>query len=550
MPSITLSKKELLKNLGKTEKELPETKLKNRISMLGTDLEGIEGDEISVEIFPNRPDMLSLEGFGRALASFIDIKPGLRKYDVKKSGEKVIIDSSVKKCRPYTACAIIKNLKITEEALKDIIMIQEKLHITFGRNRKRAAIGIYPMEHIKFPIHFKGLKPSEIKFQPLEARGEMTAKEILEDHPKGKDYAHLMEGLERYACFIDSNDEIMSMTPIINSHVTGKISEETTEVFVECSGFDFRILNETLNMIVTALADMGGDIYSLELDYGSKKEITPHLEPRKMKLDLGYVNKLLGLELTGKDAKAALEKMGFDYHEKTHEVLIPSYRTDIMHQADFAEDIAIGYGYENFEEEIPNVATVAKEASLEKFSRKVRNYLVTHNLVEAKGFSLISSLDLKKLNTKEKAVALANSVSETHDILRPNLLVSLLSNFNKNKRYEYPQRMFEIGRTFKHDKSLETGVHESTSLVIGIIGEDANFTSIRQIADSLLAALGIDAKYKPHNHSSFIEGRSALINDKGILGEISPLVITNFELEYPIAVLEIDLEGLFELINE
>jgi len=551
MPTITISKKELLKTLGKTTKELPDKELKDRISMLGTDLEGIEGDEISVEIFPNRPDLLSLQGFSRALSSFMSIKPGLKNYEVKSSGEKVIIDSSTKDCRPYTACAIIKNLKITEEVLKDIIMIQEKLHITFGRNRKRVAIGIYPMEQIKFPIYFKGLKPEEIRFRPLEARGEMTAKQILEDHPKGKDYAHLMTGLKRYACFIDSNNEIMSMTPIINSDKTGKISEKTTEVFVECSGFDFRIVNETLNMIVTSLADMGGKIYSIELDYKTTntRETTPNLKPKKMKLDLVYVNKLLGLELKEKESKKLLEKMGYGYDEKTKNALIPSYRTDIMHQVDFAEDIAIAYGYENFEETIPNVATIAEENSLEKFAKKIRNFLVSHNLVETKGFNLISSSNIKKLSIKEKPVVLANSVSDNHDILRPNLLGSLMTNFNKNKQYEYPQRMFEIGRTFKLDNGLETGVRESTSLVIGIIGEEANFTAIRQIADSLFSALGIDAKYESHSHPSFIEGRCATINNKGLFGEISPVVITNYELEYPAAVLEIDLEGLFELVK-
>ncbi len=145
MPSVTLNKKVFEKLVGK---KLDIEKLKDRISYLGTDLEGIEGDEINVEIFPSRPDMLSEQGFARAFSSFIGEKTGLRKYEVKDSGEKVIIDKSVAKVRPYTACAIVRNLKFDDENIREIIQIQEKLHITFCRNRKKAAIGIYPSEKV------------------------------------------------------------------------------------------------------------------------------------------------------------------------------------------------------------------------------------------------------------------------------------------------------------------------------------------------------------------------------------------------------------------
>ena len=137
MPTIKLNKSVFEQLVGE---ELPLEELKDRISMFGTDLEKIENDQIEVEIFPNRPDILSEQGFARAFSSFIGVKTGLRKYEVKKSGLKVIIDPSVKELRPYTACAIVKNLKFDQEGIKEIIKIHEKLHITYCRNRKKAAI--------------------------------------------------------------------------------------------------------------------------------------------------------------------------------------------------------------------------------------------------------------------------------------------------------------------------------------------------------------------------------------------------------------------------
>ena len=81
MPTIKLNKKDLLNLIGK---KLSDKELKDRISMLGTDLEEVNDNKVTVEVFPNRPDMLSSEGFARALSSFIGVKKGLKEYKVKK----------------------------------------------------------------------------------------------------------------------------------------------------------------------------------------------------------------------------------------------------------------------------------------------------------------------------------------------------------------------------------------------------------------------------------------------------------------------------------
>jgi len=548
MPTITLSKKELLKTLGR---KLSADELKERISMLGTDLEGISGDEINVEIFPNRPDLLSQQGFARAFAAYLGIKTGLKTYDVKKSGEQVIVDASVKKCRPYTACAIVKGLRITEERLKEIIQVQEKLHITFCRNRKRAAIGIYPLEHIAFPISFKGLKPSEITFRPLEARGEMTAKEILEEHPKGKEYASLLDGLERYACFVDGKGNIMSLTPIINSHLTGKITESTKEVFVECSGFDQRILDECLAMVVTALADMGGTIHSVELVYPNTKRTSPNLAPKRMKVDRAYINGLIGLTLKEPELKRLLERMGYGY-EQGH-ALVPAYRTDILHQADLAEDVAIAYGYDKVPETIPAVATIAQESPFAVFADKVCALLTGHGLLECKSYNLVNrDVQTTRMGVKMDVVKIKNPVSLEYDSLRAWVLPSLLETLERNRRHEYPQRVFEIGRVFAKKAGTETGVAEKERLAVALCGEDADYTAIRQLLDDLCAKLGLEPTYAETEHASFIPGRVARVSiqkeEVAYIGELSPKVLAAFGLTMPTVAFELDLTTVFKQI--
>ncbi len=548
MPTVTLNKTVFEELVGKT---LPLEELKDRISMLGTDLEGIEGDEIHVEIFPNRPDLLSEQGFARAFSSFIGVNTGLKQYNNTPSNQKIIIDPSVDGVRPKTACAIIKNITIDEEKLREIIQIQEKLHVTFGRNRKKCAIGIYPLDKIVFPITYKADKPKNITFQPLDFPKAISADRILEEHPKGKEYAHLLEGKQKYPFFIDAADNILSMPPIINSQTIGCVTDETKDLFIECSGFDFNTLSLCLNMVVTALADMGGTIETLTLEYGKETKTTPNLTPKEMKLDLDYVNKRLGLNLKEQEAQNLLERMGFGY--KDGNVLIPAYRSDILHQADFVEDIAIAYGYENFKEEIPNVSTIGEEAPLEKFAAKIRQILIGLQLTEAKNYHLATESDLNgKMGTDCPLIPLKNALGE-QDHLRNAILPSLLKTLTINQHHEYPQNMFEIGRTFSPGGDADTGIKETETLAVTLCHETTDFTEIKQILQAFADNLGVEIRVEETDHPSYIAGRAAniLINKKviGVLGEIHPQVLTNWEIIVPVTALELNLETLYENIK-
>jgi len=546
MPTITLNRKIVEELVGK---KLPLDKLKDRISMLGTNLEGINEKEIVVEIFPNRPDLLSEQGFARALSSFIGVKKGLRNYKSNKSGYRVVIDKSVKEVRPYTACAVVKNLKFSDERIREIIQIQEKLHVTYGRNRKKVAIGIYPLEKIKFPVNYIARKPIDIKFVPLESKDKLNGLEILKEHPAGKEYGYLLENERLFPIFIDANNEIMSMPPIINSDKTGKIVVDTTDVFIECSGFDFDVLSKCLNIIVTALADMKGELYDVELDYG-KKRITPDLSAERMKIDINYVNKILGLELKENEIRNLLERMGFAYNNK--EVLIPSYRTDILHQIDLVEDIAIAYGYENFKEEIPKLMTVGEEDKFEIFKNKVSEILVGLGLLEISTYN-ITNVDIqkKRMNCDVEIVELQNALTTDYNVLRSWMIPCLLNILTKNKHYDYPQNLFDIGIVFKGEKDE---VKEDCRLGVVLCSMKADFTRIKQVSDVLFSELGLIYEVREVEHGSFIKGRvgRVIVNGRKIayIGEVHPSVLRNFELEMPVAAFELNLSELYNIVTK
>ncbi len=562
MPTVTLNKDVFEKLVGK---KLPLEKLKDRISMLGTDLEKIEGNEIHVEVFPNRPDMLSEQGFARAFSSFIGVKTGLRKYDVKKSGHKIIIDKSVT-MRPYTACALVKNITFTDEKIREIMQIQEKLATTHGRNRKKSAYGVYPSDSINFPVHYIAKNPRDVRFKPLGFSKEILASEVLTKHPKGKEYAHLTEGWDKYPFFIDSKDNVMCMLPFTNSEDTGKVDEKTKNVFIECSGTDLENVKFALNIFVTMLADMGGEIYSIDIVYPDKTITTPDLTPKKMKLDIEYVNKKLGLLLKDTDAKKLLEQMGHGYEKGN--ALVPAYRTDILHPMDLVEDVAIAYGYENFVEEIPEVSTIAAEDEMEIFKKRIAYILTGIGLIETCTYHLINNdMQTKMMNVKDDSIVkLANPTTTEYNGLRSWIIPCLMDVLKLNKHNEYPQNIFDIGFVFKKNKEFETNVEERTKLAIALCEDKKDFTSIKQVLDYLLRMIGAEYKIVQCEHASFIKGRAGnvIINNAekkdnaesknqekiiGVLGEISPQVLTNFCLEMPVVMLELDLNELFKLIN-
>ncbi len=550
MANVKFSKELFEKEIGKLNKDM-----KNKIAMFGTTLESINDNEIELEIFPDRPDLLSYQGFKRAFLGFLGKKTGLKKYKIKKPQKNftVNVHKSVSNVRPYTACAIIKGLKLNDEKIKEIIDIQEKIHNTIGRKRKKVAIGIYPLEKIKLPIEFKALEPDKIKFTPLGMNKELNGLQILQRHPTGREYAHLLAGKSKFPVFIDANKNILSMPPIINSHLTGKINEKTKEVFIECSGFDLKILKKCLNIIVTSFADMSSSVkvYKMRVKY-NKTHTTPDLTPIKTKISIDNVNKLLGINLKQKQIKKLLGKMGHDY--KKPNVKSPAWRTDILHEVDLIEDIAIAYGYENFKPEIPKISTIGEESKEEKIKRKITDILTGLGLLEVSNYHLTTKRDqFKKMGITKKQekeyIELEESKTD-YDILRKNITHYILKNFSENVDAEYPQKIFEIGKTFTSENKLKE--HEKLCIAL----TPGNFTEIKQILEYLNRMLKQKIYLEESNDSPkwFIQGRDARIKlgdeTLGYIGEIHPKILEDWKIKMPIALLEIDLKPVFKKLEK
>ena len=547
MAILTINKKQFEKDIGKLNDEM-----QNRIALFGTPVEEITNEQIYLEVFPNRPDMLSYQGFKRAFLSFLGKKTGLKTYKLNSPQKdyEVIIDSSVKEVRPYTACAIVTGLSFNDEKIREIVEMQEKLHMTIGRKRKKIAIGIYPLEKIKLPITFKAIEPDQIKFIPLEMERELSGLEILQKHPAGKEYSHLLAGKAKFPVFIDADNKILSMPPIINSSETGRVISETKNVFVECSGFDFETAKYCLNIIVTTLADMGGSICQMNLRY-KRKEITPDLTPKKMKISLDNANKVLGLSLKEKEMKNLIEKMGCDYKDGFAE--IPAWRIDVLHEIDVIEDIAIAYGYENFFPEIPEISTLGQADKKETIKSTISAILSGLGMTEVSNYHLTTKKDqTEKIGLNEKNedfIEVEESKTELN-VLRKNLSHLLLKNLSENIDSEYPQEIFEIGKVFRTEKNSNKVIEPD---ILSAVVSPGNYTRVKQIIEYLFRMIDKKILFKEPEKipPMFIEGRTAeiIFNEKkiGFIGEIHPRILKNLRIKMPVALFEIEIE---DVLNE
>src|SRR3972149_7077337 len=261
----------------------------------------------------NRPDLWSVEGLARALRGFQGYAKGSKKYTVGKPVVDVHVDSRLEKIRPFIGCAVIKNVSLTDTIIRGLMHLQDKLDQTYGRSRQKTSIGIYDFNLINQPLSYTVAKPEEISFVPLGFSERMNLKEILERHPKGIEYGHIVKRHNVFPILLDSEKKVLSFPPIINSNDLGHVSEETRHVFVEVTGTMHETVLNTVKLVTLALIDRGGEAYAATVNYAPEnlEVVTPDFASKQVVLDVKYANKILGLQLTGKRIAELLLTAGF-----------------------------------------------------------------------------------------------------------------------------------------------------------------------------------------------------------------------------------------------
>ncbi|MFA6064716.1 MAG: phenylalanine--tRNA ligase subunit beta [archaeon] len=552
MPNIEISKKDLESMMGR---KYSRDELEDTLEFIKGEIDSLEGDALKIDCKEtNRPDLWCTEGIARELKARTGKEKGIKKYSVKKSGVQVFISQNLEKVRPLIVCAVVKDVKITEDVLKQLIQLQEKVGENYGRKRKELGIGLYDFDIMAPPVYYKGFKDDEIEFVPLEWKVQLRPSEILTQHDKGKAYKHLLAGTDVYPIVIDSKRTVASMPPIINSQSTGKVTESTKNLFIEVTGFKWETVNAALEVMCMALADTGAKLYSCELNfpsdkkpYPAKKINTPVFATEKLVFDKQIVNKMTGLGLKDKEIIDLLGKARYNVKIKGNKLTAEysSYRTDIMHPVDLIEDLLISVGFNNIVPQKIEMNVVGSELREAKVNDFVRAGCVGLGLQEVMTYNLTSA-QIQGANMfvpNEQFVEIANPVSINYAVLRKRLSAQLLDFLSKNKDKEYPQKIFEVGTVLELDLKEEHGVKQSYHISCAITHSNVNFTEIKSTLVALCAYLGKECVVKKKEYSFLGENSAEIIVDgkKGFLGEVKQEVIDAFGLRKPVCIFEFEL---------
>ncbi|MBN2599559.1 MAG: phenylalanine--tRNA ligase subunit beta [Candidatus Thermoplasmatota archaeon] len=543
MPLVTFDYQDFIHLLGH---HIPKQTLIEKLPMLGGDFSHTSGDEINIEFFPNRPDLTSVEGIARASRAYFGFHTGLQTYKTAPSDVTLTADPSVKTIRPFVTTALVKNVTMTNELIISLMGLQEKLHIGLGRNRKKVAIGVHNAEPVTPPFFYKAVDPDSLSFVPLAKNEPMTLREILKKHEKGINYAYLLEGFEKYPVIVDAHQNVLSFPPIINGSLT-EVTPYTKEIFIDVTGTDRKAINYALNIVTTALAERGGNIHQTTVLEAGKKLISPDLTPVQKKLSLASVNKLLGTTFTENEIITCLEKMGHNavgLRNGTLIVDIAAWRSDILHEVDLIEDVAVGYGFDQFTSDFPKALTFGGTLPDHTLIEGIRLLLIGLGFNEVTTFVISNPQDeFQRMGlNKRTMVEIENPIGEEYSGLRMSLLPSLLKLLRENRHHPLPQQIFEVGVVA--DETAKNRCH-----LAGLkIDAKAHFTECKSLVETVLRECGEKPVIKEAYHGAFIEGRCAAALRKeteiGVFGELHPKTIQAFHLEHPIIAFELLLDRL------
>ncbi len=536
MAVITLPYK-YLERLTRTDKKT----ILDKIALIGSDVERTEEDHADVEFFPDRPDLFSPEGVARAMRGYLGIETGLPLYPVKPSGIQFTVDPQLADIRPVLGAAVIRGVKFDDESIQSIMSLQESLHWAVGRGRSKVAIGIHDLDTVRPPFHYIA-SPKSRAFVPLDYTESMTMDEILEKHPKGRDYAKIVRDFPLFPLIVDKDDHVLSFPPIINGERT-RVTIDTKNILLDTTGTDKRAVGVAVNIICTAMAEAGAKIESVEI--GGVQ--TPTLAPSDRTVSVKECSRLIGVGLTAPQMAELLQKMRFGAEPAGADkvkVQVPCYRADIMHDWDLFEDVAIAYGYDRIIAAPPATYTVGKPHPVQVNAALAREVFCGLGYLEVMPFTLTNEDVLfRNMQREEKngVLHVMHPISIENTVVRTELLPLLLEFLALNRHRELPQRLFTVG-----DVVLDCRTHQQAAGVS--THPDADFSEAYASADAVLHELSIEYTVKESADPAFIDGRRGDIvmggKTVGVFGEIHPAVLNAFELEHSVAAFELDLRAV------
>ena len=546
MATITFVKKDLVKESGLSKPE-------DTIPKIGMEVERDADGDITVDLTPNRSDMLDIVGLARQLA----LHEGVRKprsYEVSgDSGISISVGKNVGRVRPDIAGIVVKDVSFTEASLKYLINFSEKIGGTLGRNRKKLAMGIHDLSAIEGNLVYDAAYDGSIT--PLGESEDMKFEDVIKENRKGIAYANTIAaemGSRQLYPFLRDSATTISLIPITNSEKT-KVTVKTKSLFIDFTGTDSETVSKAADMFACSFIDAGAKVYSVKVvsANGASGEY-PKLDRRIIKIKASGFYGVLGYKANDADIKRLAVRSGYLVLEEAKNlvsVAVPPYRYDVFNEQDVYEDLVFAYGYDSVKSRPVSSVNAGSETAFTLFADKLTEIMLGLGYTEAYNNYLTNENAEFEMMGKEpemeKVVNIRYSKTENISIMRSSILPSLINNLRDSASEQMPYRMFEIGDAF----SVAGGkAEERKALAFVSEHSKADFAEAKSVIISAMASMGIEIGFEEGSGAEFIPGRCAKITSKGeeigVVGEVHPKILNAFGIEEPVVGCEIELSRI------
>ena len=521
----------------------------------------------------SRPDLWTTPGLARhlrcyrgdALPDYPFVSTGAAPPD---TGERVVeVDPALETIRPCIAAFTAAGPPVGEALLLELIQSQEKLSDSYGQRRRAIAMGLYRAGAIEWPVRYRAAPPDATRFVPLGFEHELSLTEILDHHPKGKEYGHIVRGQPAFPYLEDAAGAPLSFPPVINSAGLGSVVVGDDHFFVELTGPHLDTLLLVASIAACDLADAGYTIepvlvrYPYDTAHG-REVVTPRYFQAETRVELAAAERLLGEPIPPEEGRRLVQRMGSRARVEGSSVVVtpPPYRNDFMHAVDVVEEIAIGRGLGTFEPELPDEFTPGHLTAQTRFGRAARDVLVGLGYQEM----IFNYLGARRDYTERMhapgrvLVEVANPMTENYAVVRDSIIPCLLAAEMSSQNAAYPHHMFEVGKVALPDGADPTGSRTVDACTLLVADRAAGFNDASAHLAALLFYLGAEHRLIELDDPRFIPGRAARVDAAapaaeggertwapiGVLGELHPAVLEHWSIGMPCATVEIDLDTL------
>lgn len=529
---------------------------------------GLDDTCVEFEITPNRPDCLSVTGLAREVAVTFDKELILHEPKIQHEAGDIheMLSVTVKNpqlCQRYVA-RMVKNIKIEPSPR----WLRERLRASGVRPINNIVdITNYVMLEYGQPMHafdYKYVKGGKIivrnaqkgeSIMTLDGVERELSPEMLVicDEEKPSAVAGVMGG--EYSGIMDDTDTIVFESACFLGSSVRTTARKLGMRTESSARFEKGLDSETCIPAVMRACELVELLGAGEVVGGIIDVNHAGYKPTEITLDPQWINGFIGIDVSRDKMISILERLGCSMKGDT--IIVPSFRKDLEHKADIAEEIARFHGYDKIPSTAIRGTAQGALTEFQKFERTVTNTLLAQGCYEISTYSFISPKYYDKIclpadSTLRKSVVILNPLGEDTSVMRTIVIPSMMEILSKNyNNRNASASLFELANEYIPVEGQELP-DENLVITIGQYGNSHDFFSLKGIIENLLSVLGITnisiqaESSIPYYHP----GRCAKIltdgTELGAFGEVHPQVTENYGIDTRVYIARLSCSALFQ----